>query len=110
MRLSFFLGEAFESLKRNWVMTIASVMTVFITMTILGLVMVTDRNLNQGATSLKNRVLIEVFIKDEAAPEAVPPPPEATTCTWAMYRTPAEPPNALDLSRETSGLYCPSTM
>ena len=71
MRLSFFLGEAFESLKRNWVMTIASVMTVFITMTILGLVMVTDRNLNHGATSLKNRVEIEIFISDKATPEQV---------------------------------------
>ena len=71
MRLSFFLGEAFESLKRNWVMTIASVMTVFITMTILGLVMVTDRNLNHGATSLKNRVEIEIFISDKATPDQV---------------------------------------
>jgi len=71
VRLSFFLGEAFESLKRNWVMTIASVMTVFITMTILGLVMVTDRNLNHGATSLKNRVEIEIFISDKATPEQV---------------------------------------
>jgi cell division transport system permease protein len=71
VRLSFFFGEAFGSLRRNWVMTIASVMTVFITMAILGLVLVTDRNLNQGATSLKNRVLIEVFIKDSATQDQV---------------------------------------
>jgi len=64
VRFSFFLKEAGESLRRNWVMTIASVMTVFISMAILGMVMVTDRNLNQGATSLKQRVQIEVFIKD----------------------------------------------
>jgi len=32
-------------------------------------VLVTDRNLDRGATSLKNRVTIEVFIKDEAGPE-----------------------------------------
>src|SRR5665647_754263 len=36
---------------------------------ILGAVLVTRDNLNQGATSLKNRVMIEVFIKDDATPE-----------------------------------------
>jgi len=42
---------------------------VFISTAILGAVLVTRDNLNQGATSLKNRVLIEVFIRDEASPE-----------------------------------------
>ncbi len=63
MRLSFFLSEALESLRRNWVMTIASVLTVLVTMTILGLVMVADKNLHEGTTNLTNRVEIEVFIK-----------------------------------------------
>jgi cell division transport system permease protein len=65
MKFRFFLGETFESLRRNWVMTIASVLTVFISMAILGAVLVINENLDQGATSLKNRVLIEVFILDE---------------------------------------------
>ena len=58
-------------MRRNWVMAMAAVITVFISTAILGAVLVTRDNLNQGATSLKNRVMIEVFIKDEAAPEAV---------------------------------------
>lgn len=69
MRFSFFLREALGSIKRNWVMTMAAVITVFISTAILGAVLVTDRNLDRGATSLKNRVTIEVFIKDEAGPE-----------------------------------------
>lgn len=69
MRFSFFLREAAGSIKRNWVMTMAAVITVFISTAILGAVLVTDRNLDRGATSLKNRVTIEVFIKDEAGPE-----------------------------------------
>jgi cell division transport system permease protein len=64
VRLRFFFGEALESLRRNWVMTIASILTVLVTMAIFGLVLVTDRNLKEGTTSLKNRVEIEVFIKD----------------------------------------------
>jgi cell division transport system permease protein len=71
MKASFFLSEALGSLRRNWVMTIAAVLTVFISMAILGFVLVIDRNLNQGATSLKNRVMIEVFLKDSATPEQV---------------------------------------
>ena len=69
MRFSFFLREALGSIKRNWVMTMAAVMTVFISTAILGAVLVTDRNLDRGATSLKDRVTIEVFIKDDAGPE-----------------------------------------
>jgi len=69
VRLGFFLGEAFGSMRRNWVMAMAAVITVFISTAILGAVLVTRDNLNQGATSLKNRVMIEVFIKDSATPE-----------------------------------------
>ena len=69
MRFSFFLGEAFGSMRRNWVMAMAAVITVFISTAILGAVLVTRDNLNQGATNLKNRVMIEVFIKDNSTPE-----------------------------------------
>lgn len=71
MGFSFFLGEALGSLRRNWVMTMAAVMTVFISMSILGVSLVTDRNLNQGTTSLENRILIKVFISDKATPQQV---------------------------------------
>ena len=71
MRFSFFLGEAFGSMRRNWVMAMAAVITVLISTAILGAVLVTRDNLNQGATSLKNRVMIEVFIKDSATADQV---------------------------------------
>jgi cell division transport system permease protein len=71
MRLGFFFSEALGSMRRNWVMAMAAVITVFISTAILGAVLVTRDNLDQGATSLKNRVMIEVFIRDEATPEAV---------------------------------------
>jgi cell division transport system permease protein len=71
VRTSFFFSEALGSLRRNWVMTMAAILTVFISMCILGVALVTDRNLNQGATSLKNRILIKVFISDNATPEQV---------------------------------------
>jgi cell division transport system permease protein len=66
MRTGFFFSEAVGSLRRNWVITLAAILTVFISMAILGLVLVIQQNLNSGATSLKNRVEIEVFISDNA--------------------------------------------
>ncbi|HOT23957.1 MAG TPA: permease-like cell division protein FtsX [Thermoleophilia bacterium] len=69
MRVGFFLSEALGSLRRNWVMTMAAVITVFISTVILGGVLVLGENLNRGATSLENRVMIEVFIKDETTPQ-----------------------------------------
>jgi cell division transport system permease protein len=66
VRTGFFFGEALGSLRRNWVITLAAILTVFISMAILGLVLVIQQNLNSGATSLKNRVEIEVFISDNA--------------------------------------------
>ena len=71
MRFSFFLAEAFGSMRRNWVMAMAAVITVFISTAILGAVLVTRDNLNQGATNHKNRVMIEVFIKDNSTPDQV---------------------------------------
>ncbi len=71
MRLGFFFREALGSLRRNWIMSLAAVLTVFISMATLGLVLVMQDNLNSGATSLKNRVMIEVFIKKDTGPNEI---------------------------------------
>lgn len=71
MRLGFFLHEALGSLRRNWVMSLAAVLTVFVSMAILGVVLIMSANLNKGTTSLKNRVMIEVFIRDDATESEV---------------------------------------
>jgi len=39
VRLGFFLSEAFGSMRRNWVMAMAAVITVFISTAILGAVL-----------------------------------------------------------------------
>jgi cell division transport system permease protein len=68
VRWRFFFGEALGSLRRNWIMTLAAVLTVFISMATLGLVLVMNRNLNAGTDSLERRVIIEVYVKDSATP------------------------------------------
>ncbi len=93
MRLSFFLSEAFDSLRRNWVMTIASVLTVLVTMAILGVVLVTDKNLKEGTTSLTNRVEIEVFIK------GAPPQQSSIDALGAKIRAMPEVKNVVYVSQ-----------
>ena len=95
MRTGFFFGEAVGSLRRNWVITLAAILTVFISMAILGLVLVINQNLNSGATSLKNRVEIEVFISDNASSAQVNAL-ESRRCRssasgWAPTRTRSSP-------------------
>ncbi len=69
MEFNFFLREAASSLRRNWVITMAAILTVLISMLIFGVAMIFDRWLNQGATSLKDRVLITIDISNKATPD-----------------------------------------
>jgi cell division transport system permease protein len=67
-RISFFLKEAFGSLKRNYFMTIAALVTVFLSMLVLGGVLVfvftTDALLGQ----VEQKVEITVYFKTKPDP------------------------------------------
>jgi Cell division protein len=61
------LGEAFSSLWRNYFMTIAAVVTVFLSMVVLGVVMVFVWNINAVLKDVEQKVEISVFLKDSAS-------------------------------------------
>ncbi len=65
-KISFFFGEAFRSLWRNYFMTIAAVVTVLLTMFVLGVVMVFVWNINAVLKDVEQKVEITVFLKDSA--------------------------------------------
>ena len=65
-KIKFFLGEAFGSLWRNYFMTIAAVVTVFLSMVVLGVVMVFVWNINAVLKDIEQKVEISVFLKDSA--------------------------------------------
>ncbi|MHB0980743.1 MAG: permease-like cell division protein FtsX [Thermoleophilia bacterium] len=70
-KIKFFLGEAFRSLWRNYFMTIAAVVTVFLSMFLLGVVMVFVYNINAVLQDVEQKVEISIFLKDSAASEEV---------------------------------------
>lgn len=62
--LSYFWGETFRSLFRNRFMAIASVLTVTLSMLILGVFLSAVLNINHMASYLENQVEMTVYLKD----------------------------------------------
>lgn len=62
--LSYFWGETFRSLFRNRFMAIASVLTVTLSMFILGVFLSAVLNINHMASYLENQVEMTVYLKD----------------------------------------------
>jgi cell division transport system permease protein len=70
-RISFFLSEAFRSLWRNYFMTIAAVVTVFLSMFLLGVVMVFVYNINAVLKDVEEKVEITIYLKDTATTDEI---------------------------------------
>ena len=61
---AYFLGEALKSLRRNSLMTLASIATVTLSLFILGMFLTTVLNLTHMASYLENQVELSVYLKD----------------------------------------------
>ena len=62
--LEYFVKEAAISLKRNNLMSFASITTVAISLVILGLFLIMVMNLNNMAAHLESQVQINVYLED----------------------------------------------
>jgi cell division transport system permease protein len=70
-KISFFLSEALRSLRRNYFMTIAAVVTVFLSMAVLGVVMVFAYNIDALLKDVEQKVEITIFLKDSATADEI---------------------------------------
>lgn len=70
-RIRFFLSEAFRSLWRNYFMTVAAVVTVFLSMFLLGVVMVFVYNINAVLEDVEQKVEITIYLKDSATGDEI---------------------------------------
>ena len=68
-KLSFFFKEAFGSLKRNYFMTIAAFVTVFLSILVLGGVLVFVFMSDALLAQIEQKVEITVFLKNDPDPE-----------------------------------------
>lgn len=67
-RISFFLKEAFGSLRRNYFMTIAALVTVFLSIVVLGGVLVFVYTTNALLKEVEQKVEITVYLKTDPDP------------------------------------------
>ncbi len=68
MKLRFFLSEAIDSLVRNWVMSVAAIVTVLVSMFVLGIGCFIFVNLQNATSGVRGKLEIEVFIRSIASP------------------------------------------
>ncbi|MBE0429753.1 MAG: ABC transporter permease [Thermoleophilia bacterium] len=71
MPFRFFFNEAVNSLVRNWVMSIAAIVTVLVSMFILGVGTFIFINLQTATKAVKGKLEIELFIDSSASPEEI---------------------------------------
>lgn len=62
--LIYFFKEALKSMKRNGLMTLASISTVALSLFMLGVFLCGVINLNNMASSLENQVQLSIYLKD----------------------------------------------
>ncbi|MGV8083149.1 MAG: permease-like cell division protein FtsX [Coriobacteriia bacterium] len=67
----YFLRESMQSFRRNWVMTLGAVITIYLSLLLVGVFLVTGVIVNSVVKSVEDKVSIQIFIKDGAASEDV---------------------------------------
>jgi cell division transport system permease protein len=63
----YFVWEALSSFRRNWVMSLVAVITIYLSLLLVGVFVVTGMLVNKVVTSVEEKVNITVFLKDGAA-------------------------------------------
>ncbi|MCE5286476.1 MAG: permease-like cell division protein FtsX [Pelosinus sp.] len=63
--MEYFVKESFTSLRRNSLMSFASISTVALSLLILGLFLIMVLNMNKMAASLESQVQISVYLQDD---------------------------------------------
>jgi cell division transport system permease protein len=71
INLGYFAKESLVSFKRNWVMSLGAIITIYLSLLLVGVSLGSGFVLRQVVQSMEEKVSIRVFLKDGAAPEDV---------------------------------------
>jgi cell division transport system permease protein len=64
----YFAMEALSSFRRNWVMSVVAVITIYLSLLLVGVFVISGMLVNTIVSSVEHKVNVTVFIKDGAAP------------------------------------------
>jgi len=67
INVGYFLSESVQNFRRNWVMTLGAVITIYLSLLLVGVFLATGVIINSVVKSVEEKVTIQIFIKDGAA-------------------------------------------
>lgn len=71
INVGYFVRESFVSFRRNWVMSLGAVITIYLSLLLVGASVGSSVLVNNIVKSVEDKVSIRIFLKDGAAPEDV---------------------------------------
>ncbi len=71
INVRYFVRESLVSFRRNWVMSLGAVITVYLSLLLVGVSVASSMIAGQIVRSVEEKVAIRIFLKDGAAPEDV---------------------------------------
>jgi cell division transport system permease protein len=67
INVGYFVRESIQNFRRNWVMTLGAVITIYLSLLLVGVFLATGAIVNNIVKSVEDKVTIQVFLKDGAA-------------------------------------------
>jgi cell division transport system permease protein len=67
INVGYFVRESVQNFRRNWVMTLGAVITIYLSLLLVGVFLATGAIVNNIVRSVEDKVTIQVFLKDGAA-------------------------------------------
>jgi cell division transport system permease protein len=71
INVGYFVRESVVNFRRNWVMSLGAVITIYLSLLLVGVSMVTGYIVSEIVQSVEDKVSIQIFLKDGAATEDV---------------------------------------
>jgi cell division transport system permease protein len=71
INVGYFVKESVLNFQRNWVMSLGAVITIYLSLLLVGIFIATGFVVNSIVADVENKVTIQVFLKDGAATEDV---------------------------------------
>ncbi|MCK8114552.1 permease-like cell division protein FtsX [Anaerosoma tenue] len=71
INVGYFVKESFVSFKRNWVMSLGAIITIYLSLLLVGVSLGSGMLLDQVVQSVEDKVSIRIFLKDGAPAEEV---------------------------------------
>jgi cell division transport system permease protein len=67
INIGYFASESIQNFRRNWVMSLGAVITIYLSLLLVGVSLATGVIINSVVKSVEDKVSIQIFIKDGAA-------------------------------------------